>query len=123
MVYASRLPQLAKTENRIAKRACEAKSWKPDDGKAEYSRPANNTQVLIRGVSGPVSLQITAPRLQSFTASMDISFSDAVSLGVGFDLAETVEDSSVFEVFLPESQNGDWGFTSYLLCTTGESCR
>ena len=65
----------------IAKRAaCEEKSWKPDDGKAEYTRPANDTQILVRGISGPVSLQITGPRLQSFTASMDISFADAASL-------------------------------------------
>ena len=105
----------------IAKRvACEEKSWKPDDGKATYTRPANDTQILVRGISGPVSLRITGPRLQSFTASMDISFADAASLGVGFDLAETVQDSSVFEVAVPEGQNGDWGFTSYLMCTTGE---
>jgi len=105
----------------IAKRAaCEEKSWKPDDGKATYTRPANDTQILVRGISGPVSLQITGPRQQSFTASMDISFADAAALGVGFDLAETVQDSSVFEVAVPEGQNGDWGFTSYLMCTTGE---
>ncbi|KAK3301862.1 uncharacterized protein B0T15DRAFT_544888 [Chaetomium strumarium] len=106
-----------------SKRSCQQNSWRADEGRAEYTRPADGTQILLRAVRGPGQFQITETRSQSFTTSMDIGFADVLSLGVGFEMTETVEDSQAYTFTVGEGQTGDVGFTPYLLCTTGSgSC-
>ncbi|KAK4040839.1 hypothetical protein C8A01DRAFT_35114 [Parachaetomium inaequale] len=102
-----------------AKRSCDDGSWRADDGKAEYTRPADNTQIVARGVAGPGSVEITSTRSQSFTTSMNIGFADILSLGVGFEMTESVSDSTAHSFTVLEGQSGDVGFTSYMLCTAG----
>jgi hypothetical protein len=102
-----------------SKRSCEPNSWKADEGRAEYSRPADGTQILLRSIRGPGQFQITETRSQSFTTSLNIGFADILSLGVGFEVTETVEDSSAYTFTVGEGQTGDVGFTPYLLCTSG----
>jgi hypothetical protein len=51
---------------------------------------------------------------------MNLGFSDVVSLGVGFEMTETVEGSTTHSFSVPAGQTGDIGFTAYLVCTFGK---
>lgn len=103
-----------------AKRACDADSWIPDDHRAEYTRPANGTQIMRAAVSGPAAIYITKTRSQSSTTSTDLTSEDIVSLGVGLEMVEMVEDSAPSTFHVAEGQTGDIGFTPFLVCTSGK---
>ena len=111
--------------DQLSKRSsCKKNSWVPDAGKEDYTRPADNTQIVLAGVSGPGSVTITHERSQSWTSSMgaNIGFADILSLGVSTEESETeeVSDTSSRLFTVGDGQTGDVGFTAYLRCSTGE---
>lgn len=99
---------------------CDANSWKPNPGKDEYTRPADNTQIVHPAVSGPGEFSITQSRTQTFTTSMSIGFADILSLGVSFEMSESVQDTHATTFPVEAGQTGEIGFTSFMVCTAGE---
>lgn len=106
---------------KLRRRACDEKSWKPDPDREKDTRPADNVQIVLTSVAGPSTPIIQHSRSQSWTASMNVGFPDVVSLGVGFEMTETSEDSESYIFSVPAGQTGDVGFTAYLVCTLGKS--
>ncbi|KAH6641071.1 hypothetical protein F5144DRAFT_481645 [Chaetomium tenue] len=103
--------------------SCSENSWTADDGYSEYTRPADNTQIVKTSVAGPADQQISTTRSQSFTTSMNLGFADVLSLGVSFEMTESYGDSESSTFHVPDGQSGDVGFTAYLICTRGKQCR
>ncbi|CAM1509817.1 Fc.00g001520.m01.CDS01 [Cosmosporella sp. VM-42] len=64
------------------RQSCKKNSWVPDAGKEDYTRPADNTQIVLSGVSGPGSITITHTRSQSWTTTIgaDFGFADILFL-------------------------------------------
>ncbi|KAH6626515.1 hypothetical protein B0J18DRAFT_425017 [Chaetomium sp. MPI-SDFR-AT-0129] len=98
---------------------CETNSWKPNAGQDEYTRPADNTQIVHPAVSGPGEFAITQSRTQTFTTSMSIGFADILSLGVSFEMSESVQDTHATTFPVEAGQSGEIGFTSFFVCTAG----
>jgi hypothetical protein len=99
------------------------KSWVPDAGKEDYTKPADHPQRVYDTVSGPSDITITDERSQSWTRTMEMSlgFADVISLGMSFQesYSETVTDSQAYAFHVPAGQKGKVGFTPYLECSTG----
>ncbi|KAF7563715.1 hypothetical protein G7046_g414 [Stylonectria norvegica] len=110
--------------DQVVKRSrCKSNSWIPNPGQEEYTRPADDTQIVMTGVSGPGSVTITKSRSQgwSSTVGVDIGFADILSLGLSTTTTQSKEltDTSSRLFTIGEGQTGDVGFTAYLQCTTG----
>ncbi len=101
----------------LTKRGCDKNSWKKERG--PYTRPADNTQIVLNGVRGPGKFAITASRSQTWSSSLSIGFADVISLGASLEFSETVEDSQTREFEMLPGQSGDVGFTAYMLCESG----
>lgn len=99
--------------------SCSENSWTADDGYSEYTRPANNTQIVKISVAGPADQQISTTRSQSFTTTMNLGFADVLSLDVSFEMTESYGDSESSTFHVPDGQSGDVGFTAYI-CTRGK---
>ncbi|KAM7214989.1 hypothetical protein V8F06_009666 [Rhypophila decipiens] len=102
----------------LKKRSCDA-GWEPVEGKEDYTRPADNTQIVAREVTGPGEITIAETREQSFTTTMNLGFADIVSFGIGFEMTESKSDSSEHKMSIGEGQSGSVGFTSYMRCSEG----
>ncbi|KAK4207877.1 hypothetical protein QBC37DRAFT_444238 [Rhypophila decipiens] len=111
----SRVTRL-RNRSTLHKRDCEEGSWNQQE---EYTRPADNTQIVSRNAVGPGTIEITASRTQSYTTSMNIGFADILSFGLGFEVQESFTDSTAFSFTLEEGQSGNVGFTAFLRCTRG----
>jgi hypothetical protein len=124
--HRSPLPQIATLPTVVSARSlqprssCSENSWTADEGYSEYTRPADNTQIVKTSVAGPADQQISVTRSQSFTTSMNLGFADILSLGVSFEMTESYGDSESSTFHVPDGQSGDVGFTAYLVCTRGE---
>jgi hypothetical protein len=107
-------------------RACEDNTWVADAGKEDYTKPAQNTQLVYGSVvSGPTDITITQERSQSWTSTLGASlgFEDVISLGMSFEesYSETVTNGQSKQFHVPAGQTGTVGFTAYLECSTGLS--
>lgn len=102
------------------KRSCDQGSWKADPGKTEYTRPTDGVLIMSPTLVGDMEFEVTKPRSQSCKSNISLAFTDAVSLGVGFEINETFKDPSSYKYPVTDGQSGELGFTPFLLCTTGE---
>ncbi|KAK0622515.1 hypothetical protein B0T14DRAFT_563963 [Immersiella caudata] len=101
----------------LVKRSCDQGSWKVT--REAYTMPANGSQPLIFGISGPSRILLTRTRKASWSNTMGLSFEDARSLNTSFELRETAEDSTERELIAQPGQFGHVAFTAILLCETG----
>lgn len=112
-------------ESVFARSNCEEGSWVADPNRDDYTRPADNTQVVLTGVAGPQTVRITKTRSQSYTSTLgaSIGIEDIFSLGLSFEesFTEEISDSTSRSFKVQDGQTGDVGFTSYLRCSSGES--
>ncbi|KAI7088224.1 hypothetical protein KC356_g3517 [Hortaea werneckii] len=110
-------------ESVFARSNCEEGSWVADPNRDDYTRPADNTQVVLTGVSGPQTVKITTTRSQSWTSTLgaSVGIEDIFSLGLSFEQSFTKEisDSTSRSFQVQDGQTGDVGFTSYLRCSSG----
>ncbi|KAI7515043.1 hypothetical protein KC347_g139 [Hortaea werneckii] len=82
-------------ESVFARSNCEEGSWVADPNRDDYTRPADNTQVVLTGVSGPQTVKITTTRSQSWTSTLgaSVGIEDIFSLGLSFEQSFTKEIS------------------------------
>ncbi|KAI7524303.1 hypothetical protein KC331_g18178, partial [Hortaea werneckii] len=82
-------------ESVFARSNCEEGSWVADPNRDDYTRPADNTQVVLTGVAGPQTVRITKTRSQSYTSTLgaSIGIEDIFSLGLSFEESFTEEIS------------------------------
>ncbi|KAK8073162.1 hypothetical protein PG996_006510 [Apiospora saccharicola] len=68
---------------------------------------------------GPSDVDITESRSVSYNMSLELGFADIVSLGIGFEFTETMEESTSRKLTVGEGEEGDVAFTGFLQCTEG----
>ncbi|KAI7002012.1 hypothetical protein KC359_g146 [Hortaea werneckii] len=98
-------------ESVFARSNCEEGSWVADPNRDDYTRPADNTQVVLTGVSGPQTVKITTTRSQSWTSTLgaSVGIEDIFSLGLSFEQSFTKEisDSTSRSFQVQDGQTGD----------------
>ncbi|KAI0020346.1 hypothetical protein F4780DRAFT_791994 [Xylariomycetidae sp. FL0641] len=101
---------------------CDKDSWVADAGMESYTRPSDNTTIVLASVSEGDN-QITHTRSQSYTTTLEagLGIEDILSLGISFSITETIEDSSARTFHVDAGQSGSVGFTAYLRCSTGKA--
>jgi len=105
-------------EHELTKRGCN--KWQAEPGLEVYTRPADGTQVVAQKVTGPGEISKEGSVSQSWTASFNVGFADVFSMGLGFEISESVSQTIGFKLTLQKGETGDIGFTPTLICTQGE---
>lgn len=104
-------------EHELTKRGCD--KWQAEPGLEVYTRPADGAQIVAPKVTGPGEISRDGSVSQTWTASFNVGFADVFSMGLGFEISETVSQTIGFKLTLQKGETGDIGFTPTLICTQG----
>lgn len=103
--------------------ACKG-DWVADEGKADYTRPADNAQIVSDTYTGPTDVQITKTRTEEYSTTFEanLGFADILSLGVSFSstFTESESTSEAATYHVDENQTGYVVWNSFLRCSTGQ---
>ncbi|KAI1331522.1 hypothetical protein F5Y16DRAFT_395402 [Xylariaceae sp. FL0255] len=97
--------------------------WTPQAGLADYTRPADGSEVVSQVYTGPVTVAITKSRTteRSTTIEASLGFEDILSLGISFSSSITkgLETSEQASYPIPAGETGSVAWTAFWRCTTG----